>query len=350
MMLERISDSMTGRERPLSGEGTFELAHLVEVNEMEAHPLGLREVFGDGVLLNRIRPLAAMRRSVFDLGYHFAAIDKLSPVYDALPLLQLAEILDRQVIPYRRNAVAMQQIIEASKTMHFDELTFRDLAPQCLTSHESAHAVFFEVARRNDGELLDPSHRRPGSVAARRFVEVLVASEGFALGFDVFIVLVALADPRPSTMHFLSVNSAADQYGFATYDRENPGVLARLSRLALAYPAELLRLLCASCLISNLRPRASSFAKPELVTWLSKYARFPRGYEIEANCIASIGLKIDYAFRMRTAPTLFRFLGLENEFRAVSGEPLEAAFEESAPFSSCFDGVLDMVGSARRPS
>ena len=304
----------------LDGAATFRLAEMEALHASESHSLALDDVFGDALLLRRVPTLERLRHATVGYGYRFVPHDELSAAHSVMPLVQLAEILDQKTIPYRRSAPAARELLARAPEMRFDELTFRDSFEEIRIPHESAHAVFWELARAAEGPL-----------AGRRLVEVLVASEGFAIGFDTYVVLATLACASRSTMRFLSVNTPADPYGFGSRERKEPGLLRRLVRLVTERPAETLRLMCIGCFVSNVRPTAAA-AQPELVRRLSAHAGLGPEWHEEATALIAATMCTDVQFRKRTAPTFFRQLGLEAEFEAFCAAPLEESFRAPAAF------------------
>ena len=317
-----------------------DLVDLCRVHRESRHPHQIAELFGDGVLLTRLVPLARLRAATVGLGYSFVPVETLPDIYEVLPLLLLPEILETKIIPYRRNVRPLLALAEEAPFPIFDEVTFGDISPLCLVHHESAHALVFEIARQGETEALPPRGLLTGTRQARRLVELLVESEGFALALDIFVAILAKVDHRASTHQLASISSPPNH--MPSYDQKNGAMLRRLAGLLTAHPAPALRLLGAAAFIANLRPRATSHVSPALAERLSTFAGIPAGFEAEARELVSLGLAIDQAFRERVAPTLFRYCQIEAEFHAVLATPLETAL---APGGS-FDGHLARVAAA----
>ncbi|GAC1353251.1 MAG: hypothetical protein NVS3B20_07900 [Polyangiales bacterium] len=301
----------------LGGAETFRLDHLHQIHNNEMHPLALLDGFGDGALLARITPLARARRALLERGYRFVPSQQLSAAGDLIPLLQLASILESKTIPYRRTTAALSQVIQQAPEMRLDDLMFRDVCAASHTFHEGAHALFYEEACAVEGV----PH-------GGRLVEVLVASEAFAMALEAYAALVGR---RRSTALFLAVGAYSDPFAYAKFEKARPGVLDRLALLATSYPVAVMRYLASAFLIANLRPKATE-GKTGLALWLADYARLPVGHREDIGCMLAICLDMDPTFRGRTATTFFRYLGLERELLDLYAAPLEISFTSNSPF------------------
>lgn len=321
----------------------IELSGLARAHEEgNGHPLAIRDVFGDGFLLERLPPLARLRDRVVSAGYRFAPLDELPAMHSVLPLVLLAEILDEGIIPYRKNAGALLQLAAAEERPVFDALTFEDISPLALVHHESAHAAFFEVVRAEEVPGFSARGHRTGTEGARRLVSILIESEGFALAYDIFVGILAFVDPFSATSPLRSINGPPNH--LATAERERPGLVARLAALAASHPAATVSLLAAAAYIANLRPFATNQVSDALAGRLAAFAGLPDGHVEEARALATMGLTIDPAFRQRLAPTLFRYLGIEAEFIATLETPLDQALAPSGAFAHDLSRTLAHLG------
>lgn len=319
-----------------------DLAELATAHRAAKHPQRIEEVFGDGVMLERLPPLARLRALVTIRGYRFVPLEELPDLFSVLPLVLLPDILDERIIPYKKNARALLDIADAPVAPFFDEITFEDISPLCLVHHESAHAVFFEQVRAEEGPAFHARGNRTGTREAKRLVETLVESEGFALGHDIFVALLAFVEPRRSTNQIRSISSPP--HHLAEYERKNPGGVAQLAAFAVKYPAVALMLLTSAAYVANLRPLATNQVSPAFAARLSELASVPAGHEHEARELLSMGLTIDYAFRQRLAPTLFRYLGILPEFEAVLGTSLDVALARGGSFHAHVTALAEQLG------
>lgn len=326
----------------MTSETMVDLAELARLHQEATHPDRLDDVFGDGALLARLKPLARLRQRVRAFGYRFVSLDTLPGIYTILPLVLLPEILEQRTIPYRANARTMIDFAAGATGPIFDEVTFEDTSPLCLVHHESAHALFFEIVRKAEGEGLRAKGNAPGSKGARRLVEVLVESEGFALGLDIFVAIQAFVDPRRATNQLRSINSPPHQ--LALYDRGHPGMMTRLATLVAAHPFHALKTLATGAYVANLRPRATNQVSEAFAERVLGFVGMPAGFEVEGRELLSIGMTIDFAFRQRLAPTLFRYLGIEREFEAVLGTALDQALAPGGSFDAHLSETIAQLG------
>jgi hypothetical protein len=315
-----------------------DLTELARLHEADAHPHRLTEVFGDGVLMTRIPALGRLRELVKGYGYRFVRLETLPDIYSVLPLVLLPEILDGRVIPYRANAAALLDIAASTSAPIFDAITFEDISPLCLIHHESAHALFFEVVREHEGAAFHAGGHVTGTREAHRLVAALIESEGFALGLDIFVTLFVQVDARASTRRIHSISTPS--HTLPEYERRNPGMVARLAALAAAHPAAVLKLICTGAYIANLRPRATNQVSPKLAERCMAFARMPDGFAVEGRELLSVGMTIDYAFRQRLAPTLFRYIRIEHEFEQVLATSLETALTTGGDFDRDIDAAI----------
>ncbi len=317
----------------------FSLAELERDHLTSEHPLGLADCFGDGVLLARSPILDRLRRALLGHGYRFVRDDDFSGDYDMTPFLQLEAILAHKTIPYRPTARAVRRILERAPSMRLDHFAVRNVFARNCPHHESAHALFYEIAKGHEGEL-----------AGERLVDVLIASEAITVAVESF---VALLSRRRSTALFLAMNADADPYLFASAERSAPGVLAAASELADHDPAAFFRFLAGAFLIANLRP-AAVVAKPALSDWLASHAGIPTHLHTAARqLLGGLGFVVCVTFRTQLVPAFFRYLELEEAYLAASARPLAEAFASGSPFAEYlapFVDALDLPAASRLAS
>lgn len=314
------------------GNGSeFRLAKLMSVHAREHHDLELPDVLGDGALLNRLSPLVHVRRTLFDLGYDFAPASQIDGIHSMFPVLELMEILQNRKIPYRRTALAAEHALVGRPDLSLPDSLFREICVASYTYHEGAHAIFYEVACACEG-----------IPHGRRFVEVLLCSEAFAMAFEQYVALLAIADGRRSTALFLAVSAYPNPLDHRRFDRTDPGAGLRLGRLAVAAPIEVLVMLVTAHLVALLRPTAAA-GLPGLTERLAAYAGISPAESSVAEHLISIGLHVDYDFRDRTQRNFYAYLGLQSEFEAVRAEPLESCLADGAPMERFLKRAIHSV-------
>jgi hypothetical protein len=181
-----------------------------------------------------------------------------------------------------------------------------------------------------------------GKPEGRARVEVLTASEAFAMAFEQYIALAGVADERRSTVLFLAMNSyAIPMDGAQPYFPGKPAI-ARLGALAIEQPAGVLTFLFHAFLIALLRPAATS-GLPGLADRLGQLACLRDLGKADAEHLLRIGLHVDIEFRGKTQVNLYRLLGLSDEHAWVLAQTLDAYVNREALIFSVFSTALACV-------
>lgn len=301
---------------------TFRVAALLSIHEHERHELELPDALGDGSLLCRIPPLERARRALMDMAYAFVPGNQMGGNHTMFPLLELTEILRTRTIPYRRSAVAAKQILAHRPDLSLSDSLFRETCTASYCFHEGAHAIFYERACAQEGVP-----------RGRRYVEIMLASEAFAMAFEQFVALLAVVDGRRSTALFLAVSAYANPLDFQCFERDDPGVVARLGRLAVETPEKVMMIMVCAYMVALLRPTA--IALPGLAEWLADYADLRDENSKDSKHLVSIGLHVEYEFRDRTQRNFYEHLGLQHELEMVRADPLESFLKRGSPIE-CF--------------
>jgi hypothetical protein len=314
----------------LPATGDLSLTMLIEMHDRYPHDLGLPDCLGDGVLLHRFEPLAACRKRLLRSGYAFERRNLVSR-HSMFPVLELLEIFRARRIPYYPTAQAARAMLESQPHLLMPDGLFRDTCVSTHAFHESAHALFYEEALALTGKP-----------EGRAWVEILTASEAFAMAFEQYIVLASVADERRSTSLFLAMNSYA-----ITLDGARPPFLdkpdvARLGALAMEQPSEVVTFLFHAFLIALLRPTASS-GLPGLAERLAQLACLREVGLDDAEHLLRIGLRVDMEFRGRTQCNLYRLLGLANDHTSMLAQPLDAYVSHEAVNFGILAAALECV-------
>lgn len=315
----------------LGGQPTFALARLAVVARSAEHPLALAGSFGDAVLLRELAPYRRMRARLLERGYAFVEIEKLAPGDRCASQLHLLTAIRQRRIPYRALGVALDDLLTRHPHARFDEAGLAQVCKGGVTSHEGAHALLFEAALASEGTL-----------DGLRVVEALIAGEGFAMAFELWLALLLLAQPQRSLPIFFSLNAAQNPFSLAALAPGQPEVLETLAHLAVQKSAAVVKLFAAAGLVANLRPKARG-AKDALVGFLMDFAGLEAAYEREAKILVRVALSLDESFRSTTATTFFRFNELEDEYRTVCAAPIEKHFVPGAIFHDQLPTVLAEV-------
>ncbi|GEM_PF-5905996 len=317
----------------LGDEPTFRLADLVRLHDSPVgrHPLEISESMGDGALLTLLPSFANVRRTLLALDYRFLPAREISGAHTIFPVLELVGILESKTIPYRKTADSARQLLKRVPDLRLDDRMFSQNCVASYTYHEGAHAIFYEIACARDGIP------RGG-----RLVEVLLASEAFAMAFEQYAALLTAGHTRRAIPLFIALNSYAKPLTYATSDCAKAASIARLRDFAINRPKEILCYLACAYLIAMLRPIAS-VDKPALARWFADYATFiPRQWE-DAELLMAIGLQVDQVFRSDTQRNFYQLLNLERELASVLEAPLEESFRGDAAFHSYLPHAIATV-------
>ena len=309
----------------------FRLAALVAIHERESHALAMPSALGDGALLTRLKPLEHTRRALIDMNYRFAPRPDITGIHSMFPVLELTEILRTRTIPYHRTALAARRVLADRPDLRLSDVLFRGICSASYSFHEGAHAIFYETACAQGGVP-----------RGRRFVEVMLASEAFAMAFEQFVALLAVAEGRRSTALFLAVSAYSTPFDLQCFDRDRPGVVARLAQLAVAAPGSVITMLTCSYMVALLRPTATA-GHPDLALRLAEYAQLPQTDQADRECLMSIGLHVDHEFRCSTQDNFYGYLGFRDELQEVRSAPLEFFMSPGTPIERCLSPSIDTV-------
>jgi hypothetical protein len=310
----------------LPAAGDLSVSMLLEMHDRYQHDLGLPDCLGDGMLLHRFEPLAACRRKLLSAGYAFEPRNLVSP-HSLFPVLELLEIIRARRIPYYPTAQAARAILKSQPGLSMPDSLFRETCVSTHAFHESAHALFHEAAVALTGKP-----------KGRALVEVLTASEAFAMAFEQYISLACLADDRRSTMLFLAMNSYAIHM-----DNTQPAFPgARLGVLATEQAVSVLTFMFHAFLIALLRPKATS-GLPGLADRLGQLAGLRDLDNGDADHLLRIGLHVDMEFRGKTQANLYRLIDLSDEHAWVLAQPLDAYVNREGAIFSVFSKAVACV-------
>jgi len=309
---------------------TFRVATLLSIHEHERHELELRDALGDGSLLCRLPPLERARRTLLEMTYAFVPSTQMAGIHAMFPLLELTEILRTRTIPYRRSALAAKQILVDRPDLCLSDSLFRQTCTASYCFHEGAHAIFYERACAEEG-----------LPHGRRYVEIMLASEAFAMAFEQFVALLAIADGRRSTALFLAVSAYANPLDFQRFERDDPGAVERLGRLAVEAPEKVMMIMACAYMVALLRPTA--VALPGLSEWLANYADLREENSTDSKHLVSIGLHVEYEFRDRTQRNFYEHLGLRHELEMVRADPLESFLRYDSPIERFLPLAMNSV-------
>jgi len=321
-------------------EATFRLDELETVhNEAEPHPLGERDCFGDSALLAKVPMFERARRAVVtQFGYRLVSAETdFKGNYTLTPFLELGTILETRTIPFRRTTHAVRSVLEHAPSMTMTHSMLRSIFPRNCPHHETAHALFYELAQVNHGAI---------PLRGMDLVEVLVASEAAAVAME---TLAALRCEDEKEALLLSFNVDADPFLFAEAEARHPGLRADIAALERSDPQGLFRFLAGAFLIANLRSNAVG-GKPGLARWLRRHAGLDPMHDAKmVEILGALGLVVDVSFRRDLVPAFFRYLDLEAEYHALAARPLEAAFDlASSAFEQTLPAFIGVVLPRRR--
>lgn len=313
-------------------ERTFRLAELVRAHEREVHPLGLADVLGDGALLGRIPLLEAMRRVVLGFGYRFAPRSELPGVNELFPVMELAAILEHRAIPYQRTAAVAKAVLARTPELRLRDEHFRDICAGSFTHHEGGHAIVWELALAAEGPL-----------RGARLVEVLLASEAFAMAFEQLVALRPEARAHRLTPLFLALGSYANPLDRRKH--ASAGVRApseALDALVVAEARAVLRLLASAYMVALLRPSAR-IGQPALAAFFAEYAGLTGAHAGDAEHLFDLGLFVAGDFREEIQRGFYAYLGLDDELSRLRARPLERSFEDGAAFHTFIPHAIELV-------
>lgn len=317
----------------LGGANTFSLQTLRACEKQEAHPLTIPGTFGDAALLNRLPMYAKMRRLLVDFGYQFCPINELSPMRRMLGDLQLLEALQTRTIGYQPMGEAIDDLLQHRPAAQFHDFGLTRVLRFNNTHHEGSHAVMYEVVQRAEA---------PTALTKLRTVEMLIAGEAFAMGFELCVALAAMRDARRTTPIFLAVNSPASPFSYRHLETAKPGTVAALVALAIERPIALMTVYGCAGLVANVRSAAR--AHEQLKQYLYSYAGLKSSDEVAAaSVLIELGLQLDPEFFNTLSPTFFRYLNLESEFNEVCARPLEYHFSPGSVFHDHFATCAKLV-------
>lgn len=298
----------------LGAEPTFALASLRAIDRASPHPIALPGVFGDGVLLERLAPYRRMREHLLATGIRFVPSEETSTAERMAPELRLLDALRERRVTFARTAIGVDEMLAARPHARFDDFGLVRICLPNNTPHEGAHVMVYELARAAEGEL-----------EGRRLVEALVAGEGFAMAFELWLALHLAHERRRSVPVFFGLNAAQNPFSLRAVEEERRGALLRLGDLARDKPWETMRIVAAAGLIANVRPQARAL-RDGLVEHLLDYARFPKESAPEGRLLVRMALGLDDTFKNVTARTFFRYCDLEAAYDELCALPLEHHF------------------------
>jgi hypothetical protein len=267
--------------------------------------------------------------------YSFAPADSIAGAHSMFPLVELTEILDKRIIPYRRTANAAQQLLARTRDVAMSQRLFRDLCVANYVAHESAHALFYEIALAGEGSLADD-----------RYVETLLISEAFAIAFEQFVALIATLDGRRTTALFLATNAYVTPSDIVRNPLVEPDAIRIVAKLAVAAPMAVLALLSAVNLIALIRPNAGG-AKPALAERLASLIGLEALDARALDALLAIGLRVDFDFRSIMQRNFYEYLGLEGHYARFISRRIEDVLSESVVFTTYLPDAIECVTSER---
>lgn len=291
----------------------------------------LPDCLGDSNVLGAIPMLARQRQQLLQLGYRFVPEDQLRESERLATSLQLLQRLQTRVIPYRRTLPAVRELATFNPELCLDPTVLADVIAVNYTFHEGAHAVFYDIAGAQQGAL-----------AGRPLVEVLLASEGFAIAFNKMSLLLGLPTADPIMQAFFALNMSIDPYDDSWRNLDLPLQPDDIFTCAKQYPAQCLRFLASASLLAMLRPD-TVVVKPGLSEHLAQAAGLPVATWPVAVAMMKQSLQLPQRFRDRITVAFFAYNNLLDEYRAVIAQPLEHMLGEQGALSVCWTAINDAV-------
>jgi hypothetical protein len=316
----------------LGGEPTFALRSLVEVGRSYQAEDALPGTFAEGLLLTEFAPYRRQRRWLVEAGFQYVPLHTMPPEDRLAPELGLLPFLRERRFPYGSSGLGIEGLLKSAPDARFDERGFMQVCRGNNCSHEGSHGVMYELASRRAG----------GTFVGHDVAEALLVGEGFAMAFDLLLVLMLLSHERRSAPLLFSLNVIQNSLGMAQLERTRPGVLRRLASLAQTQPGGLLKLLTAAGLIANLRPDGTSLGRP-FVEFLLGYAGLGPQYLDEATVMVEASLSLGVEFRRDLARAFFRFFALEKDYEDVCARPLEYHFEPGSLFHDVLPSATEIA-------
>jgi hypothetical protein len=317
----------------LGTEPSFRLTDLHAIHDRERHPLEIRGVLGDGVLLGGIPVFARLRRAVLGYGYRFLSSRETNGINQIFPVMELAAIYDSKTIPYLPTSAAMESLLERRSDLRFVDIPFSEMCSSNHVHHESAHALFYELGCAQ------------GMPRDKLLVEMLLGAEAFAMALERYVALLPVSDRR-STALFLALGSYSTPLERAKHSEKlgRAGMVYpdRLGELAHDHPREVLQFLTFSFLLPLLRPGVGR-ASPGLVHAFAQIVGLPETDEPELTVLLTLGLYVDPEFLLKTQQDFFGFLGLGAQLEAIRTDPLEEMLSSGSRFHTNLTAAVNVV-------
>jgi hypothetical protein len=278
------------------------ISELLEVDASPA-PNALPDAIGDAYLYSRNPVFANIRNVALHFGYSFSHQDtELWRDYQVLSLLTLHRIIKGKVIPYADNRVTMARLLADNPALSLPANFIRNNMARNFTLHEAAHCIASTVFQQNE-PLLSSAQ---GS-DKEKFVVREILSEAFANSIETIAASVDPTSPLPAFI--FSLNS------YMKGSAEGKKALERAQEI---FGEDLALLILYLCYFeANFK-----LGDPTDDTSLAVIgaAGLPLSDDLDTDIFArlmAIGFKLSKGFRDSTAPTYFRVLGCEQEFRTL---------------------------------
>lgn len=130
----------------------MKISRLLEQHQKFADQ-GLPTSFGDGYLVQHNRFYRSIRKAAENFGFSFSS-DR-NEYYEAFPLLQLEDLLEKKFLSYVNNVGVLTQLTKAQS----EALTWDDLEGNLKKNyvfHEASHAVVRSITTRHWGPVVLP--------------------------------------------------------------------------------------------------------------------------------------------------------------------------------------------------
>ena len=297
---------------------TFPLKEMIRIQNDDAsrHPLEIEGAIGDGYLLNRFSIFSNLRKAAVELGYKFSPYKNTFGVNSIFPTLELVEIIDKRIVPYRETLLAMEHYLSRDPDFSISKDTFKRSCVGNHVHHECVHALFFEIALQTN------------EMKGQELVDCLLASESFALAFEKLLHLQFGERLNGE----LGVVFAANTYIFAPVfnDAVTPREISdRLIQVSREQPsATMMFLTCgyhASLIRPNRQPGSVGLAK-----WFAEYSGLVGCSDAELDLLLSLCFKVDSAFKGSEQDDFYSFLRLRKELEIGRNRPLAENYSASS--------------------
>ncbi len=270
----------------------MKLSHLIEQHRRFSSQ-GLHSAFGDGYLMANNRYYRGVRRAAQSADYSFTC--ERNESYEALPLLQLENLLTHRQLPYVKNMIAF----DSMTAVQMELLEWSDIdgnLKKNFVFHEAAHAV----ARKIGGELL-PAVSLPKDLPTQQLFALRMIVEESCANTSELFGIVDVGDQVHRI--FFQMNSYMENFDFRTHLK---------NAIVEHGEAQVFRFMFLSYVQANmLRERLSERDVPGMLEF-SGIAKTEAKHLKQLRTLSHVAFQLSERFRVQTTGFHLRLAGISS--------------------------------------